>query len=57
MDAVFRAVVVRVEDFRTALLRLAFAGRFFLTELLFMEQLYSIQTSGGAKNIVPKCGV
>ena len=55
--AVFRAVAVRLEDFRTALLRLALAGRFFLTELLFMEQLYSIQISSGAKNIVPKCDV
>jgi hypothetical protein len=36
-EASFRDAATRVVDLRTAILRLAFAGRFFLTERLFME--------------------
>jgi hypothetical protein len=36
-EASLRDATARVVDLRTAVLRLAFAGRFFLTERLFME--------------------
>jgi hypothetical protein len=36
-DAVLRTAAPRAGDLRTDALRLALAGRFFLTELLFME--------------------
>jgi hypothetical protein len=35
-EASLRDAAARVDDLRTAVLRLAFAGRFFLTERLFM---------------------
>jgi hypothetical protein len=47
---------LRTAAFRTAGLRVAFTALVALvfTERLFMEQLYSTQTSAGAKNIARK---
>jgi hypothetical protein len=47
-----RALVLRADAFRTAVLVGALVGRFFLTERLFMEQYYIIRESYRAKNIV-----
>jgi hypothetical protein len=48
-EASLRDAAARVVDLRTAVLRLAFAGRFFLTERLFMEPTIAFELTDEQK--------
>jgi hypothetical protein len=48
-EASLREAAARVDDLRTAVLRLALAGRFFFTERLFMEPTISSKPTNEQK--------